>query len=119
MKTTTVARVKEIIGADGWFALCEALPDKSFTIPKTATPNHFLSAILGIETANKLCDELAGDYMTVPMSRHRQQLIRADLAAGMRPLLIAKKYYMCRRTIERERRRMEAENGNTRQISMF
>lgn len=114
-----IEQLKGIIGEAAYQSLCEELPGKGFTIPKTATPNHFLSAAIGIEKANQLCNEMSGVYINLPISAAKRKMVLDDLKAGNKVCDIANKYYVTRRYVEKMRRHLERETSKKMQRELF
>ncbi len=94
MRRTTVflREVMEALGEDRYGLLLEKFGGSRLYIPATAGAHHPLTVQLGQATADLLCSRFAGDTLELPMQVKKRASIAADLAAGMRPIPIARKY---------------------------
>lgn len=119
MRENWQAQVRELIGEAAWQLLCEAFPDKSFIIPKSINENHFLASAIGLELAQNLCREFAGIYITIPISAAKNARIIADLQKSDSPVIIAKRYFVTRRHVEKLRRKMETAAREQLQGNLF
>ena len=119
MTISWIEMAKSAIGDDAYRQLCETLPGRRIYVPSTCTPNHYLTSIIGIEKANALCDACAGIEIIIPITEAKRNQIRAEIKKGTKIYDIASKFYVHRRYVEREKRKMAEENSTNLQLPLI
>lgn len=69
--------LKGVVGPGAALAVCSVWGGRTLYIPAIAHPDHPLTRILGVETANRLCRAMAGDRLSVPKIDAVSRQIRA------------------------------------------
>lgn len=73
--TNEVARLGAWLGAEATLALVEMAGGTRIYIPRTATEDCSLAALVGLPAATLLCQAWGGDYLRVPVAREWRILI--------------------------------------------
>ena len=128
-----MVEIAQVAGVEAAWALARACGGSTVYIPRAATPDHWLTQLVGMEAAAKICAHFrvanTGSRILIPLARHahqRERLVKA-LEAGMSAPGAALAAGMHERTAYRARKRM-AEDGvrpkrkkpdDDRQIKLF
>lgn len=101
-----------VISADSVAALIKARPGTRVQIPGTATAEHWLAALIGIDDLTKLCARYHGTAIDIPrcvqvITAAQDCRILADRRGGMALTQLALKYQMTERGISKALRRIE------------
>ena len=118
-----IAEIAEVAGVEAAWAMSQAFGGQTIYIPRDAIPGHWLTELVGIEAATKICKHYragnAGVQILSPLAKNpaaKQRLIKA-LEAGMSATQAAGVAGMHERTAFRTRKKL-AENDD-RQGKLF
>lgn len=79
---------------------------KSVTLEMLPEPHRKIADVIGIDAAVKLCAMFGGECLYVPMMETvrleaRRNLIREEFAQGIKPKVLARRYGLSERTVQR------------------
>ena len=102
----------ELIGLDAALELIKARGGTQVRLPKTATPEHYLTGIIGYEALETLCTVYGGDTLEPPrcvnaLRALRDAAILRDHREGQTIAALALKNQMTERGITKVLRRIE------------
>lgn len=118
-----IAEIAEVAGTEAAWAISQAYGGRTIYIPREATSSHWLTELVGIEAATKICKHYragnAGLQLLIPLAKNhaaKQRLIKA-LEAGMSATQAASVAGMHERTAFRTRKKLAEEDD--RQWKLF
>lgn len=107
-----IAEIAEVAGVEAAWAMSQAFGGQTIYIPRESSPGHWLTELIGIEAATKICKHYragnAGVQVLIPLAKNhaaKQRLIKA-LEAGMSATQAASVAGMHERTAFRTRKKL-------------
>ncbi len=91
--------IVDVIGHELAHSLVRMMPGQSRRIP--FKPNLWLQTKLGHDGAQRLCEALGGEIVSIPSSMARESSIRAMRATGATINEIASRHFIHERTVRR------------------
>jgi Mor family transcriptional regulator len=96
--------IAEFCGDDVMLKIWENYGGTRFQVPKTATPEHKLVALLGIVNACLFCEQFGGEFLTIAKAEAarraiRNDMIRKDRQRGDNNATLARRYNLTDRQI--------------------
>ncbi|MBI1408142.1 MAG: helix-turn-helix domain-containing protein [Caulobacter sp.] len=112
-------RTLEVLGEAGGARLSRDFAGKRVYIPRQPGPDHALSVCLGHDQALILAEALAGEELEPPLTAGRRLRILELLAQGEKPERISHAVGVSRRYVFRLKKRVEDDEQQARQMSLF
>lgn len=102
----------ELIGLEAALELIKARGGTQVRLPKTATPDHYLTGIIGFEALETLCTVYSGDTLAPPRCVNALRALRdaallRDKREGHTIAALALKNHMTERGVTKALRRIE------------
>lgn len=117
-----LAEIAEVAGLDAALALAAKRGGTEIYVPRRASEDHWLTATVGIEAADKICRQWSAERITLPLGpRGSAAKVRATvdrmIAEGRSTAEIALACGYTSRTVERRKRKARA--SDDRQGRLF
>ena len=88
-----LGEVEDLIGAEAYRALVQALGGKRIRVPAKIGPHHPLAMAIGLDLAQRLAKEFAPHSIDLPIAAKKRYLIAQALSAGKSVSSIAATFY--------------------------
>jgi hypothetical protein len=124
---TLIQELVDCIGEDAVVRLVLRLGGLRVRVPKTATPDHHLTLVVGPEAAHSLARVFGGEQIEIPQAAGwRAEMVRRRIAElsrqGLGTGAIARRLGMTQRGVQVAMRRRRTASGRApvwRQLSLF